>query len=415
MVDLSKYMLNNDADLEIKLGLPREVVFCKKCVISNQRPTTTIETTVGKDQQNKPTIAFDEKGVCDACRWAEKKAGEVDWDKREAELEMLLDRFRSKDGSFDVVVPSSGGKDSGYVAHLLKHEYGMNPLTVTWAPNMCTEIGRVNFDNTIKAGFPNILITPSGNVHAYLTRLAFLNIGHPFQPFNLGQKNIGPQVARQYGIKLIFYGENVAEYGNNLKDNLIPKMNRRLFTNVDIDDDNLKFGGVTIKELREKHGIKRSDLLSYASISEEEMAKTGIEMHYMSYYKRWIQQENYYYAADHLNFEVNTERTQGTYSKYQGLDDKMEPFHFYMYMIKFGLGRASWDAAAEIRTGHITRDEGIRLVRRYDTEFPDRYFDDFLDYTDIDREAFWATVNRFRSPHLWKYQGGQWHLRHQIH
>ena len=43
---------------------------------------------------------------------------------------------------YDVIVPCSGGKDGSFVAHKLKHEYGMNPLCVTWAPLASTELGK---------------------------------------------------------------------------------------------------------------------------------------------------------------------------------------------------------------------------------------------------------------------------------
>jgi tRNA(Ile)-lysidine synthase TilS/MesJ len=72
------------------------------------------------------------------------KETSIDWKAREHELEQLLERHRSNDGSYDVIVPSSGGKDSGYVAHLLKERYGMHPLTVTWAPHIYTDIGWKN-------------------------------------------------------------------------------------------------------------------------------------------------------------------------------------------------------------------------------------------------------------------------------
>ena len=114
--------------------------------------------------------------------------------------------------------PGSGGKDSAFASHILKYKYNMNPLTVTWAPHLYTNIGWENFINwSHVGGFDNILFTPNGKLHRYLTRLAFLNLLHPFQPFIIGQKMIGPKFALKYNIKLIFYGENQAEYGNLLK------------------------------------------------------------------------------------------------------------------------------------------------------------------------------------------------------
>ena len=401
------------AEHEVRYGLPREVSFCTRCVIPNQRPTTTLEVE-HDDRQAKPTTAFDDNGVCDACRWADMKESDIDWAAREQEFHELLDRHRSTDGSHDVIVPASGGKDSTYVAHMLKYTYGMHPLTITWAPHLYTEIGRRNLENFIDSGFDNILFTPNGKVHRLLTRLAFVNIGHPFQPFIFGQRNVGPKAALQHGIKLVFYGENVAEYGNRLQDNFCPDMDRRLYTSVDIDNPDLKLAGVTIRELKEKHGLARADLQPYASIKAEDIRDSGIEFKYFSYYRKWVPQDNYYYAMEHSKFNPNTERSQGSYSKYSSIDDKIDPFHYYLCLIKFGMGRATTDAAQEIRTGKITRGEGVALVRRYDTEFPSRFFDCFLEYTGLSEKEFWKTVDSFRSPHLWKKEDGEWKLRHQV-
>lgn len=139
-------------------------------------------------------------------------------------MEELCNKFRRNDGTYDVIVPSSGGKDSFYVAHQLKYKYGMNPLTVTWAPHQYTEIGWKNFESMIDAGFDNVLVTPNGKVHRVLTRLAFENLVNPFQPFIIGQKNVAPRAALQYGVQLIMYGENQAEAHNKLEENFSPLM-----------------------------------------------------------------------------------------------------------------------------------------------------------------------------------------------
>ncbi len=403
----------NFGGLEVKYGLPSEVVFCKKCVISNQRPITTLEVE-HDESQKKPTTNFDEDGVCDACRWAEYKEEKIDWEERERHLKELLNRYRSPNGDYDVVVPVSGGKDSCYVAHLLKEKYKMNPLTVTWAPHIYTEPGWRNLQSFINSGFDNILTTPNGKVHRLLTKLAFEKLGHAFQPFILGQRNIAPKIALKNNIKLVFYGENVAEYGNRIEDNLHPQMEKLLYTSIDICNDDLFISGVTIKELKEKYSIQHSDLIPYGSPSMDEIESNEIEFHYMSFYKKWIPQDNYYYAVRNTGFQPNDERTQGSYSKYSSFDDKIDSFHYYMTYIKFGMGRAVADASQEIRTGKISRDEGVALVNRYDHEFPSRYYKEFLDYIDITDDEFKSITEVFRSPHLWKKEDDQWVLRHKI-
>lgn len=397
---------------KVKWGLPRVVQFCKKCVMSNQMPSAIVETKHASADR-KPTLSFDQDGVCHACRWAETK-DKIDWREREKELADLLDRHRKDDGSYDIIVASSGGKDSSFAAHLLKHKYGMHPITVTWAPHMYTDIGWRNFQNLINAGFDNILVTPNGKVHRKLTQFAFKNLVHPFQPFIIGQKNVSPRVSLEKNIKLIMYGENPAEVNSVFGNNLSPVMDPAFYASARSKRYDVKLGGLSVEEL-EGQGIMKSDIEPYLPLDIDMIKDNGTEVHYLSYYVKWDPQANFYYAAENTGFEVNPERTEGTYSKYASLDDKIDGFHYYTTYIKFGLGRASYDAAQEIRRGYITREEGVALVRKYDGEFPKKYFQEFLRYIDITEEEFRAIIDNARSEHLWKKDAsGAWGLRHRV-
>ncbi|MCP5370547.1 MAG: N-acetyl sugar amidotransferase [Hyphomicrobiales bacterium] len=396
--------------LEAKYGLPAEVRFCKRCVVSNQRPSSTVEF---KNTNRKETVHFDEEGICSACRYHERKWGGIDWDARQRQLVELLDRHRSRDGSYDVIVPGSGGKDSTYVSHVLKYKYGMHPLTVTWPPHMYTDIGRINFDAWLDTGLDNISFHPNRRVHRILTREAFVNLVHPFQPFILGQKQIGPKIAAKYGVKLIMYGESQAEGGTNVAEADNPVMNPKYYTLPRDQRRDVRLGGRTVAELAEL-GVPAHELEPYFPIAREDAAAAGLEVHHMGFYEQWIPQEKFYYAAEHCGFQPNPVRTEGTYSKYPSLDDKIDGFHYYTTFIKFGIGRATYDAAQEIRNRHLVREEGVALVHKYDGEFPKRYFEEFLDYTMIDEDKFWAVIDGARSPHLWTKDGNEWRLRHQV-
>lgn len=156
------------------------------------------------------------------------------------------------------------------------------------------------------------------------------------------------------------------------------------------------------------------DFAPYLGVSEEELVKKEIEVHYLGYYLKWDPQECFYYASEHTGFLPNPERTEGSYSKYSSLDDKIDPFHYYTTYAKFGLGRASYDAAQEIRNGKISREEGIRLVQKFDSEFPQKYFPEFLEYIDVAEGEFNSTVDKFRSPHLWRKDKSGWAIRNPI-
>ena len=393
-------------------GLPEKVLFCKECVISNQRPSSAIEFK-HKKNEIKSTINFNEDGICDACRYQKIKAKEIDWKKREQSLIKLLNKHRRNDGGYDIVVPGSGGKDSAYTSHLLKYEYGMNPLTVTWAPHKYTEIGWKNFENWVHVGgHDNILFTPNGRLHRYLTQQAFLNLLHPFQPFIVGQRIIGPYMAAKFGIKLVMYGENPAEYGNNSNDNFKPTMDNKFFSVTNLEE--MVLSGKLIKDIINENSLLINDFAPYIPPSSDYLNEKGVEVHYFGYYLKWDPQECYYYAVENTGFQPNSERTEGTYSKYSSIDDQIDTFHYYTTFIKFGIGRTTYDAAQEIRNGKITRAEGVALVKKYDHEFPQKYFKHFLEYIDITEDLFYETVNKFRPPHLWEEINGEWKLRHKI-
>jgi len=391
-------------------GLPEEVRFCSKCTISNQRPSSTIEF-IAKDNIKKG-IEVNSNNICDACKYNDIK-NKIDWEEREKKLISLCNKYRKSSG-YDCIIPGSGGKDSAYASHLLKYKYGMNPLTVTWAPHLYTDIGWKNFTNWIHVGgFDNILFTPNGKLHRLLTKLAFENLLHPFQPFIIGQKIIGPLMALRFNIPLVFYGENQAEYGNSIDENETPKMDKKFFSINDSKE--IILGGLKIEEIIKKYNFNLNEFSPYIPPSINEIEQAGIEQQFLGYYVKWDPQECYYYATENTGFKSNTERTEGTYSKYSGIDDKTDPFHYYTTFIKFGIGRATYDAAQEIRNDKITREEGVVLVKKYDSEFPNKYFKEFLEYIDLSEDKFWKILDSYRSPHLWsKNDKNKWILKEQV-
>ena len=310
-------------------------------------------------------------------------------------------------------MPGSGGKDSAYTAHILKYKYGMNPLTVTWAPHLFTDIGFKNFNNWMRiGGLDNLLFTPNGLLHKRLTSLAFKNLLHPFQPFIIGQKLIAPKIAEKFNIPLIMYGENQAEYGNKISENYVPKMDESFFSIKKKKD--IFLGGVSLDKLLKNEKFKLNEFDSYIPFGTNILKQKKIEFHYLGYYLKWDPQECYYYAYENTGFSPNIERTQGSYSKYSSIDDKIDYFHYYTTLIKFGIGRATYDASQEIRNNKITRDEGIALVERFDQEFPDKYFREFLDYIDFTESDFWKTIEKFRPEHLWRKDKNGYKLKKRI-
>ena len=131
----------------------------------------------------------------------------------------------------------------------------------------------------------------------------------------------------------------------------------------------------------------------------------------MGYYLKWVPQENFYYAAENTGFQVNNERVGGTYQKYAGIDDKIEGFFYYTAHIKFGYGRTMSDSTMEVRNGHITKEEGLGLIKQFDGEFPKKYEKEFLEYISMTREEFDELCDKFRPDHIWEKKSNRWELK----
>lgn len=377
-------------DVAARYKLPAEVKYCKRCVISNQRPR----------------IVFDEHGICNACRFAEYKKT-IDWAAREQELRDLCDRYRSKDGSFDCVVPSSGGKDSAYVAHQLRHEYGMHPLTVTWAPLWYTQIGWDNLQSFNWHGFDVIMGMARGDTQRRLCRHAMIEMGDPFQPFIYGQALFPLKIALKFNIKLIFSGENgEAEYGGSPE-----AWNNKGFS---MDDyDKWWFSNFPIEYWLER-GYTREELALHLPPPREEVVDKGVERYFFSYFKPWSNHQNFYYAQENTGFLPNPERTEGTFTRYSSIDDRIDGFHHYFGLLKFGIGRCTANAAREVREGYRTREEAVALVHRYDAEFPSKHLKDLVEFCQITEDDFWDIADRWRNTNLWHKVGNDWKLKRQV-
>lgn len=176
------------------------IKFCKKCVTPDSRPR----------------VVFDSDGVCNACNFVSVKKN-TDWKKREKELVEILDELRSSDGSYDCIVPWSGGKDSSYVAYVLKFKYKMNPLLVTFSPLIMNEVGEHNRQKLIELGFDNLMIRPNQNISQYLSKRFFTERGNPKTHWDAGVTCFPVQIALKYNIKAIFYAEDSeSEYGGRV-------------------------------------------------------------------------------------------------------------------------------------------------------------------------------------------------------
>jgi len=333
------------------------MIWCKKCVTPDTRPR--VEFT---------------DGVCNACLWHEKKQTEIDWSARQDELRKLCDRFRKTDGSFDVIIPCSGGKDGSTVAWRMKHEFKMHPLCVTFAPQMPTPIGRRNLQNFIQSGFDHILLSPDPHLYRKLARQSFIDRGMPKQPFVCGISTALFNVAVRFEIPFLMYGEQAeVEYGGNSETGTLQEMTRAFLQRFYYEGDDTEKWGYWWK-LPDFEGTLYST--------------------WWSFWEHWNPDEHSRIAKEKCGMELLVGGSIGTFTNGSQLDDMLQDLHMFLAYCKFGTGRCLSDASIEVRQGRMSRQQGVEVVRKLDGTFPLEYLPAYLAYFGMNEKEFWKVIEK---------------------
>jgi N-acetyl sugar amidotransferase len=365
------------------------IKYCKRCLMPNSRPR----------------IHFDEDGICNACHTSDQK-DEIDWAARRAEFHEYLEKFRPTEGQYDCVVPWSGGKDSTSIAYRLKHEFGLRPLLATFSPLLPNEVGAHNREVLLQDGFDQVSCRPDQRISRHLSRRFFIERGNPKVHWDAGVAAFPVQVAIRYKIPLVFYAEHgPSEYGGHV----LSEENRKIqdFTEVlenQIGDHPENWMDDVVSE---------RDLAPYLLPEIEEVEQANVKALYFGYFFRWSMLENYEFIKDKMDFRVDPKgRTDGTFTNFDSLDDKIDNFYYHMQFVKFGFGRATRDACRMIQNGQLTREEGLKFVRDYDDEFPSTYFSENLEYLGMTEPECREIIDLHRNQEIWKLDGNQWKLRY---
>jgi len=353
-------------------------------------------------------VVFDDEGVCNACRNAEEKHL-INWDERREYFVQLVQSMKNRSHEqYDCVVPWSGGKDSSTIAYRLKFEFGLNPLLVTYSPMIPNEIGHYNREQIVNLGFDHLFFRANQKTLRYLARRFFIERGNPKVAWDAGINAVPLRVAVSYRIPFVFYAEHgESEYGGRV---LSEEHKRtRDFTEVIenyVGDDPRNWVDDVVTE---------GDLSPYVYPSMESVSSVGVKAYYFGYFFRWSMFENYNFIKTKIDFRTNSKgRTDGTFTNYDSLDDKIDNLYYYMQFIKFGFGRAVRDASRLIQNKHLSREDGLALARKYDDEFCYEYFDEVLDYLNMTVSEFESVVDQHRNPEVWRKDGARWILRHPV-
>ena len=345
----------------------------------------------------KPELSINDDGVCSACINAEFKE-KINWELRRKELEEILEKYRSKDGShYDCIIPVSGGKDSHFQAYTIKNEFGLRPLLVSFHPRDFTELGRKNIENLKNLGFDCIEFTANPIIYKKLAKYGFMELGDCAWPEHIGIFTVPVQVAVAFKIPLIIWGENPQmEYGGSALISSSKNLDREW---------NEKHGGYFLDKIRPEdmvnYGISLSDLKPYIYPTDEEIHKVGVAGIFLGYYLKWDARRQLEIVKKH-GFNVLENPNEGTYTTYENLDTKYVALHDYFKFLKFGFGRTTDHASIDIRNKRLTRDEGLKKVKTYEGKIPTKYLEEFLDEFELSRDKFLQICEKFTNKDLFK-------------
>jgi N-acetyl sugar amidotransferase len=325
----------------------------------------------------------------------------LDWGPRKKELEQLLDRYRSTSGGFDCIVPVSGGKDGCSIAYRLRDLHGMHPLTVTVRPALELSIGGENLLNFINRGYNHIHVSPDVNAMRKINRLGFIEKGFPYYGWLIAIFTAVIRVAVNFNIPLLFYGEDgEVEYGGSTESS-----NKSLF---DIEYMKRVYFEAGYDKVFNKLELSQKDLYFFTFPSDAELAGRNLYFTHWSYFEAWDSYKNYLLAKEHCGLKEVEFTNAGTFTNFAQNDQALYALHTYLMYLKFGFGRATQDAGIEIRRGAMTRDQAIELVRVYDNHYPEEFIDQYLEYYQMDYQAFDAVLDRWANRDLFKKIDGRW-------
>ncbi len=356
--------------------------YCKRCIM----PDT------------KPDLHLDDEGICNACRSYEKRK-EIDWAKRKAELEVVLERYRKNGSNWDCIVPVSGGKDSTYqVIRML--QLGLNPLCVTSTTCDLSPLGRKNIENIKKLGVDYVEFSPNPIIRAKLNKIGLTEVGDISWPEHIGIFTIPVRAAVQYNIPLLVWGENSQnEYGGPASAAENNVLNRKWLE---------EFGGLLglrVSDLTEVYGIPNKHLLPYQYPSDEELKRVGVTGLFLGYYIPWDGLSNALIAQAN-GFSAYSDSVEGSMVNYENLDNHQTGIHDYFKFLKFGFGRATDIACLHLRRGRITRQDALEIVKKQDGKFPWTYLGkdlkDILDPLDMTVDEFIKVCDRFTNKRVFK-------------
>ncbi len=350
----------------------------------------------------RPRTKF-KSGLCTACiNYNQRK--KIDWKKREKLLWKICDKVRDKNGNYDVVVPAGGGKDSSYVAWMLKKKFKMNPLCVFCEPPLITDLGWKNLKNFEKSGFDVIKILET-KAFRNMNKITFIKEGLPQHNW-ISSIYIAPlKIAKIFNIKMVMWGEEgESMYGgkNSYRDRL--DVGLKLF--------NLKLNNKPISNFLRS---KNHEEYYWSTINKKDYneCKKILKCHW-SFFEIWDENKHLKIAKKYMGLKYDKLKQENAINNHSHTDQKMFALHMHLAFLKYGFGRATTDTSIAIRDKKLTRKKAIKIVKKYDKIFPTRFIKDYCDYFKMNKEKLIKTTNKFINKNIFEKEGNKSFLTDNI-
>jgi N-acetyl sugar amidotransferase len=350
--------------------------------------------------ETKPDLHINEDGVCSACAAADEKFKGIDWAQREKDFKEIINYYKLPQGKpgYDCLVPVSGGKDSTYQAYFMKYVYGLNPLCVCFETTAVTEIGQRNLDNLSDMGLDVIHFKKNHEVYKKMVIESFKRVGDEMWPNHIGIFTIPVMFAVKFNIPLIIWGENSQqEYGGpNLESVRSRTLNRQWLE---------EFGGLLGNRIQDMVGVKgitEKDLTPYFYPNDVEIERVGVTGIFLGHYFFWDARKQLE-VVKRRGFSLKEDGpTEGTYTNYENLDERLVGLHDYLKFVKYGFGRATDHACIDIRNKRITREQGLKLVKQFDGKYPHYAVSEFIKYSGMSKNEIDSIIDSYTNPILFK-------------
>ena len=332
----------------------------------------------------EPEATFDEMGVCVSCQSSEQKM-HIDWEQKDRDLRKILDAYKGKNPNYDCIVPISGGKDSAFQLYMLTHVYDVKPLAVTFSHNWFSETGARNLQWCLETfDVDHLMFTPKRSTVNRTARRSLEMIGDSCWHCHAGVGSFPLQVAVNYDIKLLVFGESAAEASPTASyENVLP-YDRDYFTKV-----SAKF----YPEEFACDYLPVSDLAGFVLPSQEEMDEHEVVGIHIGNFIFWDHEKQTEFLRDRFGWQED--HVEGTYKCYKSVECRMPGVHDFTKFLKLGYGRSTDHVAQDVRAGLMTLEEGNELIRDYDPLEPG-ILDYYLEITGYSKEEFYAIMDRHR-------------------